>query len=56
MGQRAECVMSNKGPHIHEAVKTLSGLLSVEERHHVKKRHIFRESTKQYGVFEDKNR
>jgi hypothetical protein len=26
MGQRAECVMLNKGTHILEAVKTLSGL------------------------------
>jgi pyruvate kinase len=43
MGQRAECVMLNKGTHILEAVKTLSGLLSAEERHYIKKRHVFRE-------------
>jgi hypothetical protein len=42
MGQRAECVMLKKGTHILEAVKTLSGLLSAEERHYVKKRHVFR--------------
>jgi len=30
MGQRAECVMLNKGIHILEAVKTLSGLLSAD--------------------------
>ena len=47
MGQRAECVMLNKGIHILEAVKTLSGLLSAEERHYIKKRHVFREFTKQ---------
>jgi pyruvate kinase len=51
MGQRAECVMLNKGTHILEAAKTLSGLLSAEERHHIKKRHVFREFTKQHGVF-----
>jgi pyruvate kinase len=51
MGQRAECVMLNKGTHILEAVKTLSGLLSAEERHHIKKRHVFREFTKQHGMF-----
>ncbi|HYA82862.1 MAG TPA: pyruvate kinase [Candidatus Bathyarchaeia archaeon] len=54
MGQRAECVMLNKGTHILEAVKTLSGLLSAEERHYIKKRHVFREFTKQRNVFEDK--
>lgn len=53
MGQRAECVMLNKGTHILEAVKTLSGLLSVEERHYIKKRHVFREFTKQREVFGD---
>lgn len=31
MGQRAECVMLNKGTHILEVVKTLSGLLSAED-------------------------
>ncbi len=54
MGTRAECVMLNKGPHIVEAVKTLSGLLSVEERHQLKKRQIFREFTEQYGIFNSK--
>jgi pyruvate kinase len=55
MGQRAECVMLNKGTHILEAVKTLSGLLSAEERHYIKKRHVFREFTKQRSVFDDRN-
>jgi len=53
-GQRAECVMLNKGTHILEAVKTLSGLLSAEERHYIKKRHVFREFTKQREMFGDK--
>jgi pyruvate kinase len=52
MGERAECVMLNKGSHILEAVKTLSGLLSAEES--IKKRHVFREFTKQRDVFGDK--
>ncbi|MGB8938562.1 MAG: hypothetical protein WCC17_26010 [Candidatus Nitrosopolaris sp.] len=51
MGQRAECVMLNKGTHIPEAVKTLSGLLSAEARHYIKKRHVFREFTKQRSMF-----
>ena len=50
MGQCAECLMLNKGTHILEAVKTLSGLLSAEERHYIKKRHVFREFLKQHGV------
>jgi pyruvate kinase len=55
MGIRAECVMLNKGPHILEATKTLAGLLSIEERHQMKKRQIFREFTKQYGIFDSKD-
>jgi pyruvate kinase len=48
-GQRAECVMLNKGKHILEAVKMLSLILESEERRHLKKRQIFREFTKQSG-------
>jgi pyruvate kinase len=51
MGQRAECVMLNKGEHVLEAVTTLAQLLEAEERHHLKKRHVFREITAQHGVF-----
>ena len=51
MGQRAECVMLNKSTHILEAVKVLSELLSSEERHHIKKRDVFRDFTKQHGLF-----
>jgi pyruvate kinase len=53
MGQRAECVMLNNGPHILEAVKTLARLLSTEERYQIKKHQLFREFTEQYGVFEE---
>jgi pyruvate kinase len=53
MGHRAECVMLNKGKHILEAVKILSVLLSSEETHFVKKRQIFRDFTRQNGIFFD---
>jgi pyruvate kinase len=53
MGQRAECVMLNNGIHIVEAVKTLAVLLSTEERHQIKKHQLFREFTRQNGIFED---
>jgi len=51
MGQRAECVMLNKGPHVADAVEVLAELLSAEERHRVKKRQVFREFTAQHEVF-----
>jgi len=51
MGQRAECVMLNKGEHVLEAVETLAGLLSSQERHRIKKRNVFRDITAQHGVF-----
>jgi pyruvate kinase len=55
VGQRAECVMLNNGIHIVEAVKTLAGLLSNEERHQLKKRQLLREFfTVQHNVFEEK--
>lgn len=37
MGQRAECVMLNKGPHVEDAVKFLSGVLRRMDRHQFKK-------------------
>lgn len=52
MGIRAECVMLNKGPHILDALRTLAGLLAIEEKHQMKKRQIFKEFTKQLGIFE----
>ena len=51
-GTWAECVMLNKGPHILEATRTLANLLSIEERHQLKKRQIFRDFTQQRGIFE----
>jgi hypothetical protein len=49
MGQRAESVMLNKGTHILEDIIRI-----VKSRHYIKKRHVFREFTKQRGVFGDK--
>jgi pyruvate kinase len=38
MGERAECVMLNKGPHVREAVRLLDGILRRMEAHQSKKR------------------
>ena len=38
----AECVMLNKGPFIDEAVSVLSSILRRMEKHHYKKRSLFR--------------
>ena len=37
MGERAECVMLNKGPHIVEAVRVLDDILQRMEAHQSKK-------------------
>jgi len=37
MGERAECVMLNKGPHIVEAVRVLDNVLRRMEAHQSKK-------------------
>lgn len=41
-GQRAECVMLNKGPHIMTAVRTLDDILQRMEEHQSKKRSMLR--------------
>jgi len=43
MGNRAECVMLNKGPHVVSAVQTLDNILRRMETHHAKKRAMLRE-------------
>jgi pyruvate kinase len=43
MGQRAECVMLNKGPHLCEAVSTLNDILQRMQDHQVKKSAMLRE-------------
>ena len=42
MGQSAECVMLNKGPHILEAVQALDDILQRMQGHHSKKRSMLR--------------
>jgi pyruvate kinase len=42
MGQSAECVMLNKGPHIIDAVQTLDDILQRMQGHHNKKRSMLR--------------
>lgn len=42
MGERAECVMLNKGPHITDAVRALDDILKRMEGHQHKKRSMLR--------------
>jgi pyruvate kinase len=42
MGERAECVMLNKGPHITEAMRTLHDILRRMQAHQSKKRPLLR--------------
>lgn len=42
MGERAECVMLNKGPHIAEAMRTLDDILRRMQAHQAKKRSLLR--------------
>ncbi len=43
MGQRAECVMLNKGPHILEAVEVLDDILRRMQAHQTKKQSLLRQ-------------
>jgi pyruvate kinase len=43
MGERAECVMLNKGPHVVEAVRTLDDILRRMQGHQVKKTSMMRQ-------------
>ena len=43
MGQRSECVMLNKGPHMVEALKALDGILRRMQAHQVKKSSMMRQ-------------
>ena len=42
MGERAECVMLNKGPHVLEAIRALNDILTRMEAHQRKKRSMLR--------------
>ena len=58
MGERAECVMLNKGPHIVEAITSLSDILLRMEAHQHKKRAMLRKLhwwPEQQGVAEGPN-
>ncbi|KUI27532.1 pyruvate kinase [Mycobacterium sp. IS-1742] len=43
MGERAECVMLNKGPHIRDAIRVLDGILRRMDDHHYKKNALLRQ-------------
>jgi pyruvate kinase len=43
MGQRAECVMLNKGPHVLSAVRVLDDILRRMQSHKAKRRALLRE-------------
>jgi pyruvate kinase len=43
MGERAECVMLNKGPHIADAVRVLDDILRRMQDHQVKKTSMMRQ-------------
>jgi pyruvate kinase len=43
MGERAECVMLNKGPHILEAIEALDDILNRMQAHQHKKRAMLRQ-------------
>jgi pyruvate kinase len=42
MGNRAECVMLNKGPHIVDAIRVLDNILQRMQAHQNKKRSMLR--------------
>ncbi len=50
MGQRAECVMLNKGPHVISAVRVLDDILRRMQAHQTKKRDILRELHLAHGL------
>ena len=49
MGERAECVMLNKGPYIDEAIRTLDDILRRMQQHQSKKRPLLR-ALKSWGT------
>jgi pyruvate kinase len=50
MGDRAECVMLNKGPHVLSAVRTLDSILRRMHSHQSKKRAMLRELRLAHGL------
>ena len=43
MGQRAECIMLNKGPYVIDAIRLLDGILERMQSHQSKKRSLLRQ-------------
>ena len=56
MGERAECVMLNKGPHITEAMRTLDDILHRMQAHQTKKRPLLRALNAWGGAKKDARR
>jgi pyruvate kinase len=56
MGQRAECIMLNKGPHIVEATRALGDILSRMQDHQTKKRSMLRKLRMAEYFFEKEKR
>lgn len=50
MGDRAECVMINKGPHVLSAVRVLDDILRRMQQHQTKKRAMLRELRLAHGL------
>jgi len=53
MGQRAECIMLNKGPHIVDATKALGNILARMQDHQTKKRSLLRKLALAEKFFEE---
>jgi pyruvate kinase len=54
MGQRAECIMLNKGPHIVDATKALGNILGRMQDHQTKKRSLLRKLALAEKFFEER--
>ena len=55
MGDRAECVMLNKGPYVVTAVRVLDGILRRMQAHQAKKRSMLRELHLAHALPPDRN-
>ncbi|HEU5039815.1 MAG TPA: hypothetical protein VFT84_03280, partial [Gemmatimonadales bacterium] len=54
MGERAECVMLNKGPHVVQAVRALDDILRRMQDHVSKKSSMLRELQLAHGLLGDR--
>lgn len=53
VGERAECVMLNKGPHVVEALRALDSILRRMQAHQIKKQSMMRQLNIASGFFKD---